>query len=81
MLKIRLRRMGARNAPYYRVVVSDSRNTPTASALEELGHYDPRGKTDALRIDAERVEHWLRRGARLSPTVKKLLRRQSETAA
>ena len=41
MLTIRLRRMGARNNPFFRVVVSDSRNTPTAAAVEEIGHYDP----------------------------------------
>ena len=51
MLKIRLRRMGARNNPFFRVVVSDSRNTPTAAAVEEIGHYDP---DQAARADDDR---------------------------
>lgn len=73
MLKIRLRRMGARNAPFYRVVVSDSRNVPTAAAVEELGHYDPTKNPAQVTIDVDRVQHWVGRGAQLSPTVKKLL--------
>jgi len=81
MLKIRLRRMGNRNRPYYRVVVSDSRRVPTSSAVEEVGHYDPTAATGGLSIDAERVEHWVSRGAQLSPTVRKLLRRQAGAAS
>jgi small subunit ribosomal protein S16 len=73
MLMIRLRRMGARNSPFYRVVVSDSRNTPTASAIEEIGHYDPTKNPAAVTLDAERAQYWIGRGARLSPTVKKLV--------
>ena len=53
MLTIRLRRMGARNNPFYRVVVSDSRNTPTASAVEEIGHYDPTKNPAKVTIDTE----------------------------
>jgi small subunit ribosomal protein S16 len=81
MLKIRLRRMGSAHRPYYRVVVSDSRKFPTASALEEVGHYDPRSEPEVIKIDADRVEHWVDKGARMSPTVKKLLKRQSASAA
>jgi small subunit ribosomal protein S16 len=73
MLKIRLRRMGARHRPFYRVVVSDSRNTPTASAVEEVGHYDPTRTPAQVSLDADRVRYWVGRGAQLSPTVKKLL--------
>ncbi|HEX5757577.1 MAG TPA: 30S ribosomal protein S16 [Thermoanaerobaculia bacterium] len=76
MVKIRLRRMGARNAPFYRVVVSDSRRVPTASAVEEIGWYDPTKQPAQVKIDAGRVEYWLGRGAQLSPTVKKLLAQQ-----
>ena len=72
MLKIRLRRMGARNNPFYRVVVSDSRQVPTASAVEEVGWYDPTKNPAQMKIDAERVDHWVGRGAQLSPTVAKL---------
>jgi small subunit ribosomal protein S16 len=80
MLKIRLRRMGARNAPFYRVVVSDSRNVPTAAALEELGHYDVTKNPAQVTIDADRVRHWVSQGAQLSPTVKKLLARTQKSA-
>ena len=74
MLKIRLRRMGARNAPFYRVVVSDSRSRPTAVAVEEIGYYDPTKNPAAVNIDRDRVAHWVERGAQVSDTVKRLLR-------
>jgi small subunit ribosomal protein S16 len=80
MLKIRLRRMGARNNPFYRVVVSDSRNTPTASALEEIGFYDVTKNPAQVNIDTERAEHWISRGAQVSPTVKRLLNQVSKVA-
>jgi len=73
MLMIRLRRMGARNQPYYRVVVSDSQRTPKGAALEEIGHYNPHQDPPRLQVDQARVDHWLKAGAHLSPTVKKLL--------
>ncbi|HXO20657.1 MAG TPA: 30S ribosomal protein S16 [Thermoanaerobaculia bacterium] len=76
MLKIRLRRMGARNSPFYRVVVSDSRQVPTASAVEEVGHYDPTKNPAQVKIDSARVDYWVGRGAQMSPTVKKLLGQQ-----
>ena len=81
MLTIRLRRMGNRNRPFYRVVVSDSRRTPKAAVLEEIGHYNPVSNPAQILIDGERVEHWVGHGAQLSPTVKKLLRRQSAAAS
>lgn len=74
MLKIRLRRMGARNAPFYRVVVSDSRSTPKASAVEEIGFYDPRRNPSLVSIDTARVDYWVSQGARVSATVAKLVR-------
>lgn len=72
MLMIRLRRMGARSKPHYRVVVSDSRLRPTGSAVEELGTYHPRAATK-LAIDRGRFDHWVSRGARVSPTIAALL--------
>lgn len=81
MLKIRLRRMGNRNRPFYRIVVSDSRSTPTSSAVEEIGYYDPAQGPDAFRVDVERVDHWTGKGALLSPTVKRLVRKQRRSAA
>ena len=73
MLKIRLRRMGARNRAFYRVVLSDSRRATTSAAVEELGFYDPRQEPPRVEIDATRVCFWVGKGAQLSPTVKKLL--------
>lgn len=77
MLKIRLRRMGATNRPFYRVVVSDSRLTPKGSAIEEIGVYDPRQTPPQIRIDKARVDYWVSNGARLSDTVKQLVARAS----
>ncbi len=73
MLMIRLRRMGSNKRPVYRVVVSDRRKTPTAAVLEEVGFYNPRTKPADVRINRERVEYWMGRGAQLSATVKTLL--------
>jgi len=81
MLRIRLRRMGTRNRPFYRVVVSDSRKTPTASALDEIGYYDPCIEPARINIDAEQVEKWVGKGARVTPTVRRLLRQQTSSAA
>jgi small subunit ribosomal protein S16 len=80
MLKIRLRRMGARNNPFFRVVVSDSRNTPTAAAVEEIGHYDPTKQPAQVTIDAARAEYWIGRGAQVSPTVKRLIAQTQKSA-
>jgi small subunit ribosomal protein S16 len=80
MLKIRLRRMGARHSPFYRVVVSDSRSVPTAAAVEELGHYDPTSNPARVQVDAERVGYWLAQGAQMSPTVKRLVGRSQKSA-
>jgi len=81
MLKIRLRRMGNRNRPFYRVVVSDSRKVPTANAVEEIGHYDPAGDPSGATIDVARAEHWISNGARVSPAVAKLLDHQKRQTA
>ena len=81
MLMIRLRRMGARNNPFFRVVVSDSRNTPTAAAVEEIGHYDPTKNPAQVTIDTVRADHWLSHGAQMSPTVKRLLAQTKKKSA
>ncbi len=73
MLKIRLRRMGARNSPHYRIVVSDSRSTARAEVLEELGAYDPKREPTIISFDRERARFWIGRGANVSPTVQSLL--------
>lgn len=81
MLKIRLRRMGSRHRPFYRVVVSDSRRTPTASALDEIGTYDPRRSPSAFRVDFERFDMWLSKGARPSDTVRSLAKKARKAPA
>jgi small subunit ribosomal protein S16 len=73
MLKIRLRRMGARNRPHYRIVVSDSRSTARAEVLEELGAYDPMREPTVVSFDRERARYWIGKGANVSPTVQSLL--------
>ncbi|MEO8054319.1 MAG: 30S ribosomal protein S16 [Acidobacteriota bacterium] len=73
MLKIRLRRVGGTNAPAYRIVVSDSRRTPTAKVLEELGHYDPTKNPPLLKLDRERAKAWIAKGASASETVRMLI--------
>ena len=81
MLKIRLRRMGARNRPYYRIVVSDTRRTPKAEILEELGNYDPVVNPPVLNFDRERAKHWIEKGCLVSPTVQSLLDRPQPAPA
>jgi small subunit ribosomal protein S16 len=80
MLKIRLRRMGARNSPHYRIVVSDSRSTARAEVLEELGSYDPKREPTVISFDQDRARYWIGRGANVSPTVKSLLERKPAAA-
>lgn len=81
MTTIRLRRSGGRNEPYFQVVVADSRRARNGRCLEQLGHYSPRGKQKAFAIDRERLEHWMKRGARLSRTVAELVARNPAPAA
>jgi small subunit ribosomal protein S16 len=81
MLKIRLRRMGKRHSPFYRVVVSDSRRTPTASAVDEVGHYDPQRTPAWVAIDLERLRYWQEQGAQLSPTVARLVQQSASAPA
>lgn len=74
MLKIRLRRMGNRNRPFYRIVVSDSRRRPTSSAIEEVGYYDAIKDPAILEVKRERVQYWVDRGAQMSDTLAHLLK-------
>lgn len=73
--KIRLRRMGAKKAPFYRVVVADSRSPRDGKSIEEIGYYNPIAKNDdvSLKINEERALYWLGTGAQPSETVKALL--------
>ena len=71
--KIRLRRLGAKKAPFYRVVVADSRYPRDGRFIEELGYYDPTKDPVVFKIDEERAKYWVGTGAQPSDTVKALL--------
>ena len=78
MVKIRLRRMGAKKAPFYRVVVADSRYPRDGRFIEEIGYYDPTKEPSVVSIDKEKAEKWLANGAQPTDTVKKLLKVAAE---
>ena len=75
MVKIRLRRMGAKKAPFYRVVVADSRYPRDGRFIEEIGTYDPRQNPAAVNIDVERAQEWIKTGAQPTDTVRDLLKK------
>ncbi len=75
MVKIRLRRMGAKKAPFYRVVVADSRYPRDGRFIEEIGTYDPMKNPSEIKIDAEAAAKWLADGAQPTDTVKALLKK------
>ncbi len=75
MVKIRLTRVGAKKRPYYRVVAIDSRKPLSGRPLEFLGTYDPRPNPERVKVEMERLQAWVDKGAQLSPTVRSLLRR------
>lgn len=74
MVKIRLKRQGAKKAPYYRVVVADSRSPRDGRNIEELGTYDPMAKPASIQIDLERAKYWIGCGAQPTDTVRGLLK-------
>ena len=63
MVKIRLRRMGAKKAPYYRIVVADSRSPRDGRFIEEIGTYDPMAEDNKINVEMDRVEYWIKNGA------------------
>ena len=73
-VKIRLRRMGARNNPFYRVVVADSRSPRDGRFIEEIGYYDPKSNPAVIKIDADKAKDWIAKGAQPTDTVKRLLK-------
>lgn len=75
-VKIRLRRMGARGKPFYRVVVADSRSPRDGRFIALIGHYDPRAEPPTIKIDEEKALLWLSRGAQPSDTTRALLKKQ-----
>ncbi|MBC7341752.1 MAG: 30S ribosomal protein S16 [Clostridia bacterium] len=73
--KIRLRRMGGKKKPFYRVIVADSRSPRDGRFIEELGYYDPLRDPAAIEIDKDKVAKWMACGAQPTESVKSLLRR------
>ena len=74
-VKIRLRRMGAKKAPFYRVVVADSRYPRDGRFIEEIGYFNPTTEPATVKIDAEKAKKWLGNGAQPTDTVKDLLKK------
>lgn len=76
MVKIRLRRMGAKKAPYYRIIVADSRCPRDGRFIEELGTYDPMAEGEQrIKVDMERAQYWIANGAQPTDTVRGLLKK------
>ncbi len=78
MLKIRLKRMGAKKAPFYRIVVADSRSPRDGKAVATVGYYDPTKNPSVIKVDLEEANKWVSNGAQPTDTVKKLLKIASE---
>lgn len=76
-VKIRLRRMGAKKAPFYRVVVADSRYPRDGRFVEEIGYYDPTKEPSVVKIDAEKAKAWIAKGAQPTDTVKNILKKEN----
>lgn len=75
MVKIRLRRLGAKKSPFYRIVVADSRYPRDGRFIEEIGTYNPLTDPATVRVDAERAQEWIRKGAQPTDTVRGLLKK------
>ena len=75
MVKIRLRRMGAKKAPFYRIVVADSHYPRDGRFIEEIGIYDPVAEPATLKVDVDRAQAWIKTGAQPTETVRDLLKK------
>ena len=75
MLKIRLRRMGAKKAPFYRIVVAESRSPRDGAFVEEIGYYNPTTDPAELKVDNEKAAQWIKNGAQPTDTVRGLLKK------
>jgi small subunit ribosomal protein S16 len=80
-VSIRLRREGAKNRPYYKVVVADSRSPRDGKFIEIIGNYDPKKPGDNSNVKVDRAEYWIARGAQPSDTVRSLLKQTRKRAA
>lgn len=81
MLAIRLMRMGAKKSPSYRVVVKEKLSKRDGAYVENLGYYNPTRDPAEVRLDMERVDYWIERGAQPTETVRQIIRRQRKAAA
>lgn len=77
MVKIRLRRMGAKKAPFYRIVVADSRYPRDGRFIEEIGYYDPTKDPAVVKIDGDKAKAWIANGAQPTDTVRVLLKKNN----
>ncbi len=75
MVKIRLRRMGAKKAPYYRIVVADARSPRDGRCIEEIGTYNPLTEPATVTVDVEKAQTWIKNGAQPTDTVRVLLKK------
>lgn len=73
MVKIRLKRVGKKKAPFYHIVVADSRSPRDGKIIEQVGTYDPMTEPSVIKIDKEKVEKWIKNGAKPTDTVKALI--------
>ncbi len=74
MVKMRLKRMGSKGAPFYRIIVADVRSPRDGRFIEEVGYYDPTKKPSVIKVDEEIAKKWIANGAQPTETVKKLLK-------
>ncbi len=74
MVVIRMMRVGSKKKPYFRVVVTEARSARESSFVENVGTYNPRSKPAVVQINKERVEHWLKKGAKASDSVRTLIK-------
>ena len=75
MVKIRRRRMGAKKAPFYRIVVADSRSPRDGRCIEEIGTYNPLVESNNITVDVEKAQTWIKNGAQPTDTVRGLLKK------
>ena len=80
-VKIRMKRVGAKNTPIYRIVVADGRSPRDGKCIEELGTYLPEKRTDNFTLDLDRAKYWLSKGAQPSETVASFIKKASKAAA
>jgi small subunit ribosomal protein S16 len=80
MVKIRLRRVGAKKAPFYHIVVADSRKSRDGKIIEQIGTFDPMTNPETIVLDKEKAEAWIKNGAQPTDTVRALIKKASEEA-